>query len=66
MLLRGQTAECEDRIYGVTSQITGIFTSLNVCIGKVSTAQRNNRKGWIEEMTAVLLVLGWRGNGGSV
>jgi len=35
------------------------------CYIKVSTAQCNNCKGWIQGLTAVLLVLGWGGNGGS-
>jgi len=39
---------------------------LQCCYIKVSIAQCNISTGWIEGMTAFLLKLGWRGNGGSV
>jgi len=39
---------------------------LRCCYFKVSTAQCNNFTGWIQGLTAVLLVLGWRGTGGFV
>jgi len=39
---------------------------LQCCYIKVSTAQFNNCTGWIEGLVVVLLVPGWRGNGGSV
>jgi len=39
---------------------------LQCCYIKVSTAQCSNCTGWIQGLTAVFLVLGWRGNDGSV
>ena len=39
---------------------------LQCCYIKVSTAQCSNCTRWLQGLTAILLIMGWRGNGGSV
>jgi hypothetical protein len=82
MFLCGQAAECEVsfiiRSINIICQSTRRHTQDNrhlhtlrhmfmvEMINKVSTSQWNSPTLWIHRLTAIVLVPGWRGNGGSV
>jgi len=51
---------------GLEGKLWFCLKLLQCCYVKVFTAQCSKCTGWIQGLTAVLLVLGWRGNGGSV